>query len=85
MTFLADELAVEHAFPRVSSIAPYAAHSHGSSVMELGSEAHVRSCGVRGEQSGTGQDFLRVLRYPLPILIPPTENFLVSFHEIVAA
>jgi hypothetical protein len=27
--------------------------------------------GVCGEQSGTGADFLRVLRFPLPIIIPP--------------
>jgi hypothetical protein len=34
--------------------------------------AHVRSCGICGGQSGTGADFLRVLQFPLPILIPPT-------------
>jgi hypothetical protein len=33
--------------------------------------AQVRSCGICGGQSGTGADFLRVLRIPLPILIPP--------------
>jgi hypothetical protein len=32
----------------------------------------VRSCWICGEQSGTGEDFLRVLLFPLPILIPPT-------------
>jgi hypothetical protein len=32
--------------------------------------AQVRSCGICGGQSGTGIDFLRVLRLPLP-LIPP--------------
>jgi hypothetical protein len=31
-----------------------------------------RSCGICGGQSGTGADFLRVLRFPLPIPIPPT-------------
>jgi hypothetical protein len=31
-----------------------------------------RSCGIFGEQSGTGTGFLRVLRFTLPILIPPT-------------
>jgi hypothetical protein len=34
--------------------------------------AQVRSCGICGGQSGTGVGFLRVLRFPLPILIPPT-------------
>jgi hypothetical protein len=32
----------------------------------------VRSCGICGGQSGTGASFLRVLRFPLPILIPLT-------------
>jgi hypothetical protein len=34
--------------------------------------ARVKSCGIRGRQSGTGAGFLLVLRFPLPILIPPT-------------
>jgi hypothetical protein len=34
--------------------------------------AQVRSCGTYGGQSGTGAGFLRILRFPLPILIPPT-------------
>jgi hypothetical protein len=34
--------------------------------------AKVRSCGIRGGRSGTGAGFRRVLRFPLPILIPPT-------------
>jgi hypothetical protein len=35
-------------------------------------QAQVRSCGIRGGQSGTGTGLVRVLRFPLPILIPPT-------------
>jgi hypothetical protein len=34
--------------------------------------AQVRSCGICGGQGGTGAGFFRVLRFPLPILIPPT-------------
>jgi hypothetical protein len=34
--------------------------------------AQVRSCEICGGQSGTGAGFLRVLRFPLLILIPPT-------------
>jgi hypothetical protein len=34
--------------------------------------SHVRSFGICGGQVGTGAVFLRVLRFPLPILIPPT-------------
>jgi hypothetical protein len=34
--------------------------------------AQVRSCGICGGQSSTVAGFLRVLRFPLPILIPLT-------------
>jgi hypothetical protein len=34
--------------------------------------SQVRSCRICGGQSGTEASFLRVLRFPLPILIPPT-------------
>jgi hypothetical protein len=33
--------------------------------------ALVRSCGICGWQNGTGVSFLRVLQFPLPILVPP--------------
>jgi hypothetical protein len=34
--------------------------------------AQVSSCGICGGQSGTWVGSLRVLQFPLPILIPPT-------------
>jgi hypothetical protein len=34
--------------------------------------AQVMSCGICGGQSGTGAGIIRVLLFPLPILIPPT-------------
>jgi hypothetical protein len=40
--------------------------------------AQVRSCGICGQQSCTGADFLLVLRFPQPILIPPTSPHLSS-------
>jgi hypothetical protein len=36
--------------------------------------AQFRSCVICGRQSGTGTGFLQVLRFPLPILIPPTTS-----------
>jgi hypothetical protein len=33
--------------------------------------ARVRACGICGGQSDTGAGFLRVLRFPLPIFLPP--------------
>jgi hypothetical protein len=38
----------------------------------------VRSCKICGAQSGTAAGFLRALRFPLPILIPPTAVHLSS-------
>jgi hypothetical protein len=43
--------------------------------------AQVTSCGICGGQSGTGADFLWVLRLPLPILIPPAALDSVSPHS----
>jgi hypothetical protein len=37
--------------------------------------SRVRSCGIYGERSGTGAGYLRVLRFPLPILIPPNAPY----------
>jgi hypothetical protein len=41
--------------------------------------AQVRSCGICVGQSGIDAGFLRVLRFPLPILIPPTAPHPSSF------
>jgi hypothetical protein len=46
--------------------------SHGSPIATVRIRAQVRSCGMCGGQNGTGTGFLRVLRFPVPILIPPT-------------
>jgi hypothetical protein len=35
----------------------------------------VKSCGICGGQSGTGPGFVRVLRFPLTIFIPPTASY----------
>jgi hypothetical protein len=35
-------------------------------------QSQVWSCGICGGQSGAGAGLLRVLRFPLPIFIPPT-------------
>jgi hypothetical protein len=43
----------------------------GSPPRRPGFDPRVKSCGVCGGQSGTGADFRRVFRFPLPILIPP--------------
>jgi hypothetical protein len=34
-------------------------------------QTRVQSCGICGGQSGAGAGFLRVLRFPLPLFIPP--------------
>jgi hypothetical protein len=56
-------------------------HPIGRAIVQAGSRwlptaaarvrARVRSCGIWGGQSGTGAGVLRVLRFPLPIFIPP--------------
>jgi hypothetical protein len=41
--------------------------------------AQVRSRGIYGGQSGTGSGFLRVLRFPLPVLIPQSSAICTNF------
>jgi hypothetical protein len=37
--------------------------------------SQVRSCGICGGQSSTGAGFLRLLRFPVTILIPPNAPY----------
>jgi hypothetical protein len=37
--------------------------------------SQVRPGEIRGRRSGIGADFLRVLRFPLPVLIPPNAPY----------
>jgi hypothetical protein len=48
--------------------------SHWLPTMVAWVRSQVKSCGICGGQSGAGADFLWVLRFPLPILIPPTAS-----------
>jgi hypothetical protein len=47
-------------------------------IAEARLRSEVKSYGICGGQSGIGPGFLRVLRFPLPILIPPTAPHLSS-------
>jgi hypothetical protein len=38
-------------------------------------KSHVRSCGIFYGQNDSGVGFLRVLRFPLLILIPPSSPY----------
>jgi hypothetical protein len=42
-----------------------------------------RSCGLCGGQSGTGAGFLRVLRFLLPIRIPPIAPLIIYHSGLV--
>jgi hypothetical protein len=44
--------------------------------------AQIRSCGICGAQSDAGTGFLRLLRFPLPIIIPPTASHSSSSSTI---
>jgi hypothetical protein len=44
-------------------------------------QPNVMSCWTPAGQSGTGVDFLRVLRFPLTILIPPGAPHSSSFNN----
>jgi hypothetical protein len=46
-------------------------HGSGFPLRRPGFRGRVRSCGICGGKSGIGAGFLRVLRFPLPIRIPP--------------
>jgi hypothetical protein len=57
----------------------YMAVSHWLPTAAVRVRARVRSCGIWGGQKGTGTGFLRVLRFPLPIFIPPIAPQTPSF------
>jgi hypothetical protein len=59
--------------PAVRAIAQ--AVSHWLPTAAARARARVRSCGICGGESGTEAVFLRVLRLPLSILIPPTAQY----------
>jgi hypothetical protein len=46
--------------------------SRGLSTAAARVRSQERSCGISGGQGGTGTCFLRIIRFPLPILIPLT-------------
>jgi hypothetical protein len=44
-------------------------------------QSQVKSCGICGGQRGIQERFLRVLRFPLPIHIPPAPSHLrIIYH-----
>jgi hypothetical protein len=53
---------------------------HACHAVRVRVRARVRSCGICGGQSDTGAGFLRVLRFPLP-LIPSTAAHSVIIHQ----
>jgi hypothetical protein len=49
--------------------------SHWLPTLAAWVRAQAKSCGICDGQSGTGAGFLRVLQFPLPILIPSTAPY----------
>jgi hypothetical protein len=58
---------------KITGRATAQAVSHRLSTAAARVRAQVMSCGICAGQSGTGVGFLPVLRFPLPIFIPPTD------------
>jgi hypothetical protein len=62
------DLAVE---AKGRAIAQAVSRSLPTAAARVRARARVWSCGICGRQSGAGAGFLRILRFPLPIFIPP--------------
>jgi hypothetical protein len=50
-------------------------HSNRFPTVAVRGPSHIWSCGISVERSGTRAGFLRVLHFPLPILIPSTASY----------
>jgi hypothetical protein len=69
---LSDRIEFTSDFLLLSYINARPCHSSGWLSAAARVQSQIRLCGICGGQSGTRAGFLRVLRCPLPIIIPPT-------------
>jgi hypothetical protein len=89
-TLLAKKFRVSSAFLRAASILQVTldrggcAVSHRLPTTAATVRTHDRSCGIYGGQNVTGEDFLRVLQFPLSILFPSTapHSFIIPTSKL---
>jgi hypothetical protein len=67
-------------FPEGRAITHAVSRCHHTAVAWVRSQ--VMSCGICGGRNGTGAGFLRVLRFPLPVLIPPNVPYSSSYTSV---